>query len=197
MQVSEIDNVKIYNLSVGKSLPDWLTERKKRALLKKNVDLRRRIELIQEFDMPGVSTSLRVSKDGQYIMTTGIYKPRIKCFDVNNLSLKFERCLDSEVVTFEILSEDYTKEVYRLNLELGQFLAPYVTKATEVNCCDVSEDHGLLVLGTASGHVEAWDPQMMVYLLLLLSSLMEPYRWGWGHPQVTFCFTTYDPANPF
>lgn len=87
----------------------WLSERKKRAILKKNVDLRRRIELIQEFDMPGVSSSIRASKDGQYIMATGIYKPRIKCFDVNNLSLKFERCLDSEVVTFEILSEDYTK----------------------------------------------------------------------------------------
>ncbi|PZC78778.1 hypothetical protein B5X24_HaOG217104 [Helicoverpa armigera] len=206
MQLSEIDNVKIYNLSVGKSLPDWLTERKKRALLKKNVDLRRRIELIQEFDMPGVSTSLRVSKDGQYIMAAGIYKPRIKCYDVNNLSLKFERCLDSEVVTFEILSEDYSKivflqcdryvefhvghgrhyrlrvprfgrdiayhrpscdlfvvgassEVYRLNLEIGQFLAPYVTKATEINCCAVNEEHGLLMLGTESGHVEAWDPR--------------------------------------
>ncbi|CAH2104703.1 unnamed protein product [Euphydryas editha] len=206
MQVSEIDNVKIYNLSAGKSLPDWLTERKKRALLKKNVDLRRRIELIQEFDMPGVSTSLRVSKDGQYIMATGIYKPRIKCFDVNNLSLKFERGLDSEVVTFEILSDDYSKivflqcdryvefhvghgrhyrlrvphfgrdmkyhrpscdlivvgasnEVYRLNLELGQFLAPYVTKATEINCCSVNEEHGLLIFGTESGHVEAWDPR--------------------------------------
>ncbi|XP_061378229.1 nucleolar protein 10 [Danaus plexippus] len=206
MQVSEIDNVKIYNLSAGKSLPDWLTERKKRALLKKNVDLRRRIELIQEFDMPGVSTTLRVSRDGQYIMATGIYKPRVKCFDVNNLSLKFERCLDSEVVTFEILSEDYTKivflqcdryvefhvghgrhyrlrvphfgrdmkyhkpscdlivvgassEVYRLNLELGQFLAPYVTKATEINCCGVNDEHGLLVFGTEGGHVEAWDPR--------------------------------------
>ncbi|CAF4760982.1 unnamed protein product [Pieris macdunnoughi] len=206
MQVSDIDNVKIYNLSAGKSLPDWLTERKKRALLKKNVDLRRRIELIQEFDMPGVSTSIRASKDGQYIMATGIYKPRVKCYDVNNLSLKFERCLDSEVVTFEILSEDYTKivflqcdryvefhvghgrhyrlrvphfgrdmtyhkpscdlvvvgassQVYRLNLELGQFLAPYVTKATEINCCSVNEEHGLLVFGTEGGHVEAWDPR--------------------------------------
>ncbi|XP_041978163.1 nucleolar protein 10 [Aricia agestis] len=206
MQVSEVDNVKIYNLSAGKALPDWLSERKKRALLKKNVDLRRRIELIQEFDMPGVSTSVRVSKDGQYIMATGIYKPRIKCFDVNNLSLKFERCLDSEVVTFEILSEDYSKivflqcdryvefhvghgrhyrlrvphfgrdmkyhrpscdlivvgassEVYRLNLELGQFLAPYVTKASGINCCNVNEEHGLLVFGTESGHVEAWDPR--------------------------------------
>ncbi|XP_013133465.1 PREDICTED: nucleolar protein 10 [Papilio polytes] len=206
MQVSEIDNVKIYNLSAGKSLPDWLSERKKRAILKKNVDLRRRIELIQEFDMPGVSTSIRASADGQYIMATGIYKPRIKCYDVNNLSLKFERCLDSEVVTFEILSEDYTKivflqcdryvefhvghgrhyrlrvphfgrdiayhkpscdlfvvgasnEVYRLNLEVGQFMAPYATKANEINTCAVNEEHGLLVIGTDSGQVEAWDPR--------------------------------------
>lgn len=66
--------------------------------------------------MPGVSTNIRVSQDGQYIMATGIYKPRIKCFDVNNLSLKFERCLDSEVVTFEILSEDYSKVCIFRNL---------------------------------------------------------------------------------
>ncbi|XP_053602555.1 nucleolar protein 10 isoform X2 [Plodia interpunctella] len=159
--------------------------------------------------MPGVSTSLRVSKDGQYIMATGIYKPRIKCFDVNNLSLKFERCLDSEVVTFEILSDDYTKivflqcdryvefhvghgrhyrlrvprfgrdiayhkpscdlfvvgassEVYRLNLELGQFLAPFVSKASEISCCGVNDEHGLLICGTDSGHVEAWDPRTKI-----------------------------------
>lgn len=78
-------------------------------MLKKNVDIRRRIELIQDFDMPGISNSIRVSKDGQYVFATGIYKPRVKCFDVNNLSLKFERCFDSEVVTFEILSDDYSK----------------------------------------------------------------------------------------
>lgn len=59
--------------------------------------------------MPGLSTSIQMSKDGQYIFATGIYKPRIKCFDVNNLSLKFERCFDSEVVAFEVLSDDYSK----------------------------------------------------------------------------------------
>lgn len=59
--------------------------------------------------MPGLSNSVRVSKDGQYVLATGVYKPRIKCFDVNNLSLKFERCFDSEAVTFEILSDDYSK----------------------------------------------------------------------------------------
>lgn len=73
------------------------------------IDIRRRIELIQDFSMPAVSTSIRVSKDGQHILATGIYKPRVKCFDVQNLSLKFERCFDSEVVTFEVLSDDYSK----------------------------------------------------------------------------------------
>jgi len=65
--------------------------------------------------MPGVSTSIQMSRDGQYIIATGIYKPRVKCFDVNNLSMKFERCFDSEVVTFEILSEDYSKVKLFLN----------------------------------------------------------------------------------
>jgi len=59
--------------------------------------------------MPGVSTAVKVSADGNFILATGIYKPRVRCYDVSNLSMKFERCFDSEVVTFEILSEDYSK----------------------------------------------------------------------------------------
>lgn len=74
-----------------------------------SVDIRRRIELIQDFEMPGLSTTVRVSTDGNFVLATGIYKPRVRCYDVNNLSMKFERCFDSEVVTFEILSEDYSK----------------------------------------------------------------------------------------
>ncbi|KYQ46949.1 Nucleolar protein 10 [Trachymyrmex zeteki] len=111
MQVSAPNNIKIYNLSSGKSLPEWLSERKRRSL-SKNVDIRRRIELIQDFDMPGISTSIRVSKDEQYILATGIYKPRIKCFDVHNLALKFERCFDSEIITFETISDDYSKIIF-------------------------------------------------------------------------------------
>ena len=30
------------------------------------------------------------------LVHTGVYKPRIRCYDVNQLSMKFERCLDSE-----------------------------------------------------------------------------------------------------
>ena len=112
MQVSTTNDVKIYNLSAGKSLPDWLTDRKKRQLVKNDIEVRKRIELIQDFEMPAVSDCLKISRDGQYVLATGIYKPRVRCYDLHNLGIKFERCLDSEVVSFEILSEDYTKMVF-------------------------------------------------------------------------------------
>lgn len=206
MFVTDVNDVKIYNLSAGKSLPEWLSEEKRRSLLKKDVELRKKIELIQDFQMPGVSTAIKVSKDAQYIIATGTYKPRVRCYDVNQLSMKFERCFDSEPVAFETLSDDYTKlvfmhndryvefhsapgrhyrlripkfgrdlvyhpptcdlvlvgdssEAYRLNLERGQFLQPFQTEASGVNCARVSSEHNLLVLGTQDGTVEAWDPR--------------------------------------
>lgn len=112
MLVTDVGDVKIYNLSAGKALPDWISDKKRREAQRKKADVSRRIELIQDFDMPSVATSIEMTPDGQYILATGTYKPRIKCYDVNNLSLKFERCFDSEVVKFKILSEDYSKVVF-------------------------------------------------------------------------------------
>uniref|UniRef100_A0A3P9A4E0 Nucleolar protein 10 n=1 Tax=Esox lucius TaxID=8010 RepID=A0A3P9A4E0_ESOLU len=112
MQTSSVNDVKIYNLSHGKSLPEWLSDRKKRALQKNDLDIQRRIELIQDFEMPTVCTSIKVSRDGQFILAAGTYKPRIRCYDTYQLSLKFERCLDSDVVAFDILSDDYSKLVF-------------------------------------------------------------------------------------
>ncbi|XP_037960426.1 nucleolar protein 10 [Teleopsis dalmanni] len=206
MFVNEVNDVKIYNLSAGKSVPDWLTDRRKRSQLMKKVDSRRQIELIQDFDMPVVCTSIRMSPDQQHILATGTYKPRVKCFEVCNLSIKFERCFDSEVVTFESINEDYskliflqcdrfieihsasgrhfririprfgrdmkyhkpscdlyivgtTRDIYRLNLERGQFLQPFETEASCLNACEVNPEHHLLVVGSKEGTVEAWDPR--------------------------------------
>lgn len=106
-------------------LLQWLSDRKKRALQSKDLDIRRRVELIQDFDMPGVSTSIKVSKDGKYIMATGIYKPRVRCYEVANLSMKFERCMDAEVIKFEMLSEDYSKVVFLQCDRFVEFHAQY------------------------------------------------------------------------
>lgn len=157
--------------------------------------------------MPDECGSISMSPDGQYILATGTYKPRVKCFEVSNLSLKFERCFDSEIVAHTVLSDDYSKmvflscdrfleihaahgrhyrlriprfgydmayhapscdlfvcgasaEVYRLNLERGQFLQPLQTDTRlAVNVCEVNPEHHLLCVGTQEGTVEAWDPR--------------------------------------
>lgn len=112
MQVTEVNDIKTYNLSHGKTIPEWLSDRKKRLLIKKDVDLRRRIQLIQDFNMPTLSNTVNVSPDGQYIIATGTYKPRVRCYDVNQLAMKFERCLDAEVVKCIVLSDDYSKLLF-------------------------------------------------------------------------------------
>lgn len=185
----------------------WLTDQSRRKSLNKSVDLRKRIELIQDFDMPDACQSIRMSRDNQFIIATGTYKPRVKCFEVNNLSVKFERCFDSEVVKTEVLSDDYSKmaflqndryvefhaahgrhyrlriprfgydmkyhapssdlfvcgassEIYRLNLEHGQFLQSLKSQSTSsVNCCEINPDHHLICFGTQEGTIEAWDPR--------------------------------------
>ncbi|XP_053673486.1 nucleolar protein 10 [Anopheles nili] len=205
MLVTDINNVKIYNLSGGKSVPQWLTDRKQKKAAKKNPDADRHIELIQDFDMPGVASCIKISPDGQYILATGTYKPRVKCFEVSNLSLKFERCFDSEVEKFEILSDDYSKvaflhadryveihaghgrhyrlripkfgrdlmyhkpscdllfvgnspDIYRLNLERGQFLLPYTSEyASAIDSITINHEHQLICVGTQDGTLEMWD----------------------------------------
>ena len=102
MKATEGPNgVKIYNLSVGKTLPEWLSEKKRRSLAK-DEDYRRRIEIIQDFHFNTASQRIRMTRDQQYIIATGEYKPCVKIFDVAEMSLKTERYLDSEIVQFEV-----------------------------------------------------------------------------------------------
>lgn len=42
----------------------------------------------------------------------GVYPPRVKCFELKELSMKFERRLDAPAIQFLPLTEDYTKMVF-------------------------------------------------------------------------------------
>ncbi|GAA5910506.1 hypothetical protein JCM6882_008540 [Rhodosporidiobolus microsporus] len=70
------------------------------------------IRLIQDFDFPEASNKLKTTRDGKYLMATGTYKPRMKVFDLEELSMKSERVTDSENVDFCILSSDWTKTLH-------------------------------------------------------------------------------------
>ena len=65
ISVSEFNGIKSYNLSYGKSLPDFLEQAgKKSASLKKDQEFRKRIELIQDLGFSGSCQCLEVSEDG-------------------------------------------------------------------------------------------------------------------------------------
>ncbi|PAA85973.1 hypothetical protein BOX15_Mlig024501g1, partial [Macrostomum lignano] len=103
------NSVKIYNLLHAQSLPDWLSDRKKRQLRKADPSLRQSIQLVQDLAMPNLCNYLALSPDQQYLFLLGVYKPRMNCYELANLSLKFERCIDSPAHKLVSISEDYSK----------------------------------------------------------------------------------------
>lgn len=64
MKVSTLNGVKIYDLSSGKSLPEYLEEAKKRKIKLKHLEeYRNRIDLIQDLDFSVASKRIRISPD--------------------------------------------------------------------------------------------------------------------------------------
>lgn len=101
-------SVKVYTVNgaasgSSSSLPDWLT--RKRAVKEKGKRAVREtvegtLELVQHFEFPEASNRIKVTRDGHHTVATGTYKPQIRVWDLDQLSLKFERHSDAENVDF-------------------------------------------------------------------------------------------------
>lgn len=107
------NDVQVYTVSGAgsKSIPDWLA-RKNRKTLRNDAEYKSRIELLQDFEFPEASNKIRLSPDGEFAMATGTYKPHIRLYEFSQMSMKFERHTNAENVTFEIVSDDWTKSVH-------------------------------------------------------------------------------------
>jgi ribosome biogenesis protein ENP2 len=127
MNVQKRNDVTIYNLSSGPTIPEWLGDRAKRNLAKRDENIRRRIELIQDFQMPSSSSKVIQSADGRYIMVGGTYPPRVRCYDVHDLTMKFERYVNSEIVDMVMLGDDYGKMALMMDDRTIAFHAHYGT----------------------------------------------------------------------
>ena len=68
---------KVYNLTSGATLPAWISDRKKREL-SQDAEFRRRIELVQDLEFPTATSRLEGSKDGRYLVATGVYPPAVR-----------------------------------------------------------------------------------------------------------------------
>jgi ribosome biogenesis protein ENP2 len=110
VQVSEINGLKIYNLTGGKSLYDIMKESSfSYKKLKKNDEFINRIEVLQDFEFQASANCIKISPDGNFIYASGIYPPRLRLFDLGEMSMKCERGVDSEVRRIEIISDDFSK----------------------------------------------------------------------------------------
>lgn len=73
---------------------------------------------------------------------------------------KFGRDLAFNNHNCDLLIAASGNEIFRLNLEQGRFLNPYVLDTEEgVNSIDINPIHGLISTGLEDGTVEFWDPR--------------------------------------
>ena len=75
MKISNHSAVPVYTISgssTARPLPEWLARKRKRSL-KNDSEYANRIELLQDFEFEEASQCVRVSDDGQWIMSTGNY----------------------------------------------------------------------------------------------------------------------------
>ncbi|OMH86373.1 Ribosome biogenesis protein enp2-like protein [Zancudomyces culisetae] len=84
---------------------------------------------------------------------------------------KFGRDLAYHYPSCDLLVVGASKEVYRLNLERGQFLNPLLTSTKDgINVVSINPAHQLFAFGTDSGTVEFWDPRTRGRIGLLTPS---------------------------
>nr|POE64954.1 ribosome biogenesis protein enp2 [Quercus suber] len=187
MKLSNPSAVPVYTIagaSTARPLPEWLARKRKRSL-KKDAEYANRVELLQDFEFDEASQCVRVSEDGEWVMSTdrflefhnpgGLhYSTRIPRY---GRDLKYNRRTAEALVPSVGVNTNGNGEVFRLNLELGRFLKGFEVdvggddfeslgggalqggiRTGAVNCAAVAEEsHGLLAFGTSIGTVELWD----------------------------------------
>ncbi|OAA79301.1 WD repeat protein [Akanthomyces lecanii RCEF 1005] len=114
MKLSNPGTVPVYTISgsnTARQLPEWLARRRKRSL-KNDAEYQSRVELLQDFEFEEASSCIRVSEDGDWVMSTGTYKPQIHVHNLPQLGLSFARHTNSLNHSFILLSSDYTKSLH-------------------------------------------------------------------------------------
>ena len=84
MKLTNHGAVPVYTISgssTARPLPEWLARKRKRSL-KNDADYANRVELLQDFEFEEASQCIRVSDDGDWVMSTGAlilyaYRPHV------------------------------------------------------------------------------------------------------------------------
>ncbi|KAK4549448.1 hypothetical protein LTR36_006445 [Oleoguttula mirabilis] len=114
MKLSHPGTVPVYTIagpSTSRPLPEYLARKRKRSL-KNDPEYANRVELLQDFEFEEASQCVRVSEDGEWVVSTGTYKPQIHTHYLPHLSLSYARHTNTVNETFVLLSSDYSKSLH-------------------------------------------------------------------------------------
>ena len=92
--------------------------------------------MIQDFEFNQSCQRIKISQDGNYIVASGkneflflmylgVYPPMVKCYETQQMSEKFRRHLECEIVQFQFLSDDFSKFAFLLADRTLEFHARY------------------------------------------------------------------------
>jgi ribosome biogenesis protein ENP2 len=172
MQVQNLNGVNVYNLASGKTLPQWMKDKGRKALSKDD-DYRRRVELLQDFNFGTASQCIEISPDGNFVAVTGTYPPSFKVYELSQVSMKFERRCDEEVCAMKILSDDWTKIALLLADRTVAFHASYGIHHT----MRIPQPGRSMVYDSTNCDLVVGGSSQDVYRLNLdKGCMMEPYR---------------------
>ncbi len=119
---------------------------------------------MQDLEFPAACQRLKLTPDGDYLFATGIHAPRVRVYELSQLSLKFERHFDAEVVDFQVRGHG-TLLSFRHALGLRACTAAHSTHAFRLGMLPGHvTPHGMQFLvmhchhAAAEAALQAWPP---------------------------------------
>ena len=128
---------------------------------------------MQDLEFPAACHRLKLTPDGEYLFATGIHAPRVRVYELSQLSLKFERHFDAEVVDFQVRMQSGCPNLACISKQSPSLVdggAPTVSDALTVHTSDPGRQlrpaagsawHARGCCG-GSIYLQAWPPGLTV-----------------------------------
>lgn len=147
--------------------------------MKNDPEYANRVELLQDFEFEEASACIKVSDDGEWVMSTGTYKPQIHTHYLPHLSLSFARHTTSLNHSFVLLSSDYSKSLHLQTDRRLEFHTPggchYATRLPRYGRDLQYDRHSAEALIPSVG-VNAEKSGEVYRLNLEIGRFMKPYQ---------------------
>ncbi|CAF4245393.1 unnamed protein product, partial [Rotaria sp. Silwood2] len=104
------------------------------------------------------------------------------------------RAFDYRYSSCDLYCVGATNEIYRFNLEQGQYLEPLQSKLTGFNACEFNPEHELFACGSVEGHLECYDPRIRSFVGQIDCAVYANSNSGSSLPAVS-CIKFKDALN--